>query len=78
VDLFTVVLNVFKTRHNGALMSLLKVLGHKRFILSLEKWLFPLTHHLLHFLDIILHLLHKIIYFLHNRHALLDEGIDSL
>ena len=77
VDLFTVVSDVLKLWGDQRLMGLLKIFWWNALVLSLEKWLLPFAHHVLHLSDVILHFLDK---FIDNRDissGLVDEFINA-
>lgn len=57
VDLFSMILDIFKSWHDCGLMSLLEILREERLVFALEEWLLPLDHHLLHLFDVVLHFL---------------------
>jgi len=44
VNFFTLVSNVFKSRHNQRLVSLLKIIWERWSHLSLKEWFFPVFH----------------------------------
>lgn len=77
MNFLTVILNIFNSRPDCGLVSLLQVFGEQGFVFTLEQWLLPLGHLSLHLSNVVLHLFYEIVNFLHANHALLNEDVDS-
>lgn len=78
VNFFSVSLDFIESWSDSSIVLLYQIIWSERLVPSVEEWLGPVLHHLLHFLDVVFHLLDLSVNDENLGHALLDEWLNVL